>query len=187
MDNNSQLGQMYNIKFINPEAIVDSLDFEAGSVVADFGCGSGYFSLPVAKKIGEQGIVHALDILPSSLESVDSQAKILGLTNIHAVRANLEKEGGSKLADNSCDWVIMKCILFRNKNKIAILSEAQRVLKSQGKVLLIEWNMNDSSIGPAKSLRISKEALTDIIQKSELGILNEIAVSNFHYGLILIK
>ncbi|MFA7209542.1 MAG: class I SAM-dependent methyltransferase [Parcubacteria group bacterium] len=184
---NFQAGQAFNVRFINPDAIVEKLDFAPGSIVADFGCGSGYFSLPIAKKIGEQGIVYALDILPSSLETVSSQAKVTGINNIIVKRVNLEKEGGSKLADRSCDWVVMKDMLFQNKNKVTVLSEARRILKDQGRVLLIEWNDNDVSIGPDKSLRISKEALTEVIQKSGLGILNEIQVSNFHYGLILAK
>jgi len=179
--------QSYTIKFINPEAVVSKLELELGIVVADFGCGSGYFSLPIARKIGEEGVVYSLDILPQCLESVASQAKTMGLTNIIAKRANLEKEGGSKLPDSSCDWVIMKDMLFQNKNKSVILAEARRVLKEKGKVLVIEWDVNDSSIGPDKSLRISKEALVDIIQKVGLGVLSEIPVSNFNYGLILVK
>jgi len=186
--NDSPAESSYAIKFINPPAVVDLLDLEAGIVVADFGCGSGYFSLPIAKKIGENGVVYALDILPHSLETVESQAKTAGITNIITKRVNLEKQGGSKLPDESCDWVIMKDMLFQNKDKGVILAEAGRVLKEKGRILVIEWNSAaDSSIGPDMSLRISKESLTEIIQKSGLGVLKEIPISNFHYGLILIK
>lgn len=182
-----QKKQAYNIKFINPELIIEKIEIKSGSVVADFGCGAGYFSLPVAKKIGEQGSLYALDILPSSLETINSQAKTMGLTNISTKRVNLEKESGSGLASGSCDWVIIKDILFQNKNKLAILAEARRVLKEHGKVLVIEWNVEDASIGPDKNLRISKNALIELIQESGLGVLNEVVVSDFHYGLILFK
>ena len=187
-ENAATQDQSYAIKFINPEAVVSKLGLEPGIVVADFGCGSGYFSLPVARKIGEQGVVYSFDILPQCLESIESQAKAAGITNIVAKRANLEKQGGSKLPDSSCDWVIMKDMLFQNKDKSVILAEAGRVLKDSGKILLIEWNSSaDSSIGPDRSLRIAKEALVEIIQKSGLGVFKEIPVSDFHYGLILIK
>lgn len=192
MENNSvgmdyQNESSYAIKFINPEAVIEMLELEKGIVVADFGCGSGYFSLPIARKIGTEGVVYSLDILPQSLESIESQAKTAGLTNITTKRANLEKPGGSKLPDASCDWVIMKDMLYQNKQKELVLAEARRVLKETGKALVIEWNTADSSIGPDKSLRVAKEALVEIIQKSELGVLKEIPISNFHYGLILIK
>ncbi|MDO8240636.1 MAG: class I SAM-dependent methyltransferase [Candidatus Moranbacteria bacterium] len=179
--------QSFTVKFINPEAVIEKIDIPNGSVVADFGCGSGYFSLPIAKKIGEQGVVYSLDILPQSLETVASQAKTAGLTNIVTKRVNLEKAGGSRLPDASCDWVIMKDMLFQNTNKKVILEEGRRVLKDGGRILLIEWNLEDASIGPNKSLRISKEALTELIQQTNLSVLQEVPVSNFHYGLILVK
>jgi len=185
-DNTSQ-PEAFAVKFADPEGVVDKIEIASGSIVADFGCASGYFSLPVAKKIGEEGVVYALDILPQNLETVNSKAKTASLTNIITKKVNLEKENGSGLPDDSCDWVIMKCILFQNKNKSAILTEAKRVLKSGGKVLLIEWNMSDSSIGPDMSLRISKEALSDIIQLSGLSIAQEVPVGDFHYSLVLIK
>ncbi|KKR20453.1 MAG: Methylase involved in ubiquinone/menaquinone biosynthesis [Candidatus Moranbacteria bacterium GW2011_GWA2_39_41] len=179
--------QSFSVKFINPEAVVEKLDLLVGGVVADFGCGSGFFSLPIAEKIGEHGVVYALDILPQNLETIASRAKTAGITNIVTKRVNLEKDGGSRLPDASCDWVIMKDMLFQNKNKLSILSEGRRVLKDGGKILLIEWNFEDASIGPDRSLRISKEALTELVQQADLSILNEISVSNFHYGLILVK
>ena len=179
--------QSFSIKFIDPEAIVEKIELMQGAVVADFGCGGGYFSLPIAKKIGEQGVVYALDILPQSLETVTSQAKTAGLTNIVTKRANLEKVGGSRLPDNSCDWVIIKDMLFQNKNKVTILQEGRRILKDGGKILLIEWNLEDASIGPDRSLRVSKEELFDLIQQSALSLANEIQVSDFHYCLVLVK
>lgn len=187
--NNIELqdGRALTVKFSSPEDIVEKLELQSGSVVADFGCGAGYFSLPIAKKIEEQGVVYALDILPQSLESVASKAKSAGLNNIITKRVNLEKEGGSSLPDDSCDWVIMKCILFQNKNKLGILTEANRILKKNGKILIVEWNTEKSSIGPDNSLRISKEALTEIIQKIGFSIFKELSVSAFHYGLVFVK
>ena len=191
MEDNSekefQKNQAYAVKFIKPEIIIGEIGIAEGSVVADFGCGGGYFSLPVAKKIGENGLVHALDILPQSLEMIAGYAKTMGLTNIVTKRVNLEKEGGSTLKEGSCDWVIMKGMLFQNKDKGMIVREAQRVLRVGGKILVIEWDNKDFSIGPDRSLRIPKEALLEIIQEAGMSVLKEIAVSDFHYGLVLVK
>jgi len=174
-------------RFIDPEKIIDSLGIAEGSVVADFGCANGYFSLPIAQKIGEEGVVYCLDILPQCVEAVESQAKTKGITNIVAKRANIEKDGGSKLPDGTCDWVILKNVLFMNKEKETILEEAKRVLKETGKVLVIEWDAGNDSFGPDKKLRISKEALIGIIEKSGLVLAEKIAISDFHYGLVLAK
>jgi ubiquinone/menaquinone biosynthesis C-methylase UbiE len=163
------------------------MELQAGMTVADFGCGTGYFSLPIAKKIGEEGVVYALDILPEKLEVIESQVKMRNITNIIAKRVNLENKEGSQLGAGSADWVIMKDVLFQNKNKNQMLMEAKRILKDGGKILIIEWKKENTPIGPDNKIRISKEELKKLIIENGLGILKEINAGNFHYCLILIK
>jgi len=184
---NSQRNSFFSAKFANPQAIVDQLEINVGMAVADFGCGAGFFSLPIAKKVGDEGKVYALDVLPDKLESVESQAKTLNLNNIITQRVNLEVLGGSKLEAESVDWVIMKDILFQNKGKDKILAEAKRILKKGGQTLVIEWNKEDTNIGPEKELRIFKETIVELARKNDWTINKEIEVGTFHYGLILKK
>jgi ubiquinone/menaquinone biosynthesis C-methylase UbiE len=184
---NSQRDSFFQIKFADPQSIIDKLEINSGMTVADFGCGAGFFSLPIAKKVGEGGKVFALDVLPDKLESVESQAKTLNLTNVFTQRVNLEIPGGSKLDAESVDWVILKDILFQNKGKDKILEEAKRVLKKGGQALVIEWNKEDTNVGPEKELRVFKETLIDLARKNDWTINKEIEVGTFHYGLILKK
>lgn len=178
---------MYGARFINPEIIIDQLGFENGMKVANFGCGTGYFTFPIAKKIGPDGTVWALDVLPQKIEAVESQAKLSGVTNIVTRRVNLENEKGSGLPKESVDWVILVNMLFQNSNKDAILAEVRRVLKKTGRILLIEWGEKDLLIGPKKDVKISKQEMLEIARKNNLEISSEIEASNFHYGLILKK
>ena len=178
---------VFGIKFIDPQAVLSQLEIRDRVKVADFGCGAGFFSLAFAQKIGKEGMVYALDILPEKLETVNSQARNLGITNITTQRANLEMEGGSKLPEQSVDWVIIKDMLYQNKEKAKILMEAKRVIKNDGKILLIEWKTGDTSIGPDQNLRIAKESLVSLAQENGLGVFKEIKAGDFHYGLILIK
>lgn len=175
------------VKFIDPLAVIAQMDLKQGSIIADFGCGTGYFSIPLAKTIGKEGKVYSLDVVPEKLEAVESQAKTLGLTNLIIKRVNLENKEGSKLKAESVDWVIMKDVLFQNKEKSDMLEEAKRILKPGGKVLLVEWKTEDTAIGPDKEIRISKEKVLELVNKSELGIEKEITAGDFHYGYILIK
>jgi ubiquinone/menaquinone biosynthesis C-methylase UbiE len=182
--NNSSI---FEIKFINPEAVLKQLDISKGMQAADFGCGAGYFSLALAKVVAEDGIVFALDILPEKLERVRSQAKNSGINNIVTKRANLELEYGSQLPDKSLDWVIIKDMLYQNVKKEKIIIEAERVLKDDGKILIVEWKTEDVSIGPEKKLRVDKEDLIDLAQKNKLGVFKEIEAGDFHYGIVFIK
>lgn len=173
--------------FINPEEVIIQMEIRPDTVVADFGCGTGYFVFPIARRLSGGGRVYALDIMPAKLETVESQSKILGLTNVITQRVNLEKVGGSKLDPESVDWVILADMLFQNKDKGGILNEAKRVLKNDGKILAIEWASENMSVGPDKKLRISKDSLLKIAQKNSLKLIKEIQAGDFHYGLVLTK
>lgn len=174
-------------KFIDPVDVISQLGISKGNIIADFGCGSGYFSIPLAQAIGEDGIIYSLDVLPQALETVASKAKALNLTNVKTKRVNLEREKGSGLEDESMSWVIIKDMLFQNGNKRIILKEAYRVLKLGGKTFVMEWNDKDSTIGPDKKLRIPKEEMVNIIKENNFNIEREIEAGDFHYAMIIVK
>lgn len=177
----------FPVQFMDPNIIISQLGISPGIAAADFGCGSGYFTLPLAQLIGEKGVVHALDILPQALETVESKAKMMGLTNVVATQVNLEKVGGSKLSSISIDWVILKDMLFQNKQKEAILQEIQRVLKPTGKAFVAEWEKNSSTVGPEQALRMTKEDLSKLFQENKFKVEKEVNAGNFHYAAVISK
>lgn len=174
-------------KFLDPVEIINQLDVKEGDKAVDFGCGSGFFSLEMAKKVGENGLVYAIDVLPSALEAVQSRAKTLGLSNVIAKRANLENEKGSGMPENFANWVIMKDMLFQNKKREIIMNEAKRILSSEGKAVIVEWDNKDFSIGPEKNIRLDKEDLKKMAEISGFEIEKELKAGNFHYSLLLTK
>lgn len=175
------------LKFLNPDEIIGQLEIALGAQIADFGCGTGFFSIALAKKVGSAGKVFALDIMPQALESVAGRAELSGLTNVVTKRANLEKENGSKLESASLDWVILKDILFQNKDKKVILQEVYRVLKPGGNLLIAEWNETFQGIGPAMELRIKKEDLQKMSAEEKMIFSKEIQAGKFHYACVFKK
>lgn len=174
-------------KFLDPLAIIAQLDVVPGSVVIDFGSGPGYFSIPFAKSVGSDGQVYALDILPQALETVIGKARNSGVANITTKRVNLEKEHGTKLESDLADWIILKDILFQNQKKDVIIAEAHRVLKNGGKILVIEWNQKESSIGPAEEIRIPQIVLEKMFSDQKFIIEKNIQAGDFHYAFVAVK
>ena len=170
---------------MDPNEIVEELDFGNGMKVANFGCGTGYFAIPIAKKISPSGILYALDVRKEKIEVVESRSRIEGISNIVTKNVNLEIKEGSGIKKGSVDWVIMINMLFQNSNKDSIFSEAKRILKKKGKILLIEWKEGDLPIGPDRKIKISKKQMIGMVGENGLKVKREVEASSFHYGLVL--
>lgn len=175
------------LEFLDPQKILIQLDVAPGTVAADFGCGSGYFSISLAQIVGSDGKVFALDVMSQALESVESRAGIMSLQNIITKRANLEKEKGSGLEAESLDLVMLKDMLFQNKDKAVILDEAFRVLKTGGRILIVEWKKEPMGVGPESDLRLGEAELQKMGEKAGFVFDKKIDAGNFHYAMVFKK
>ena len=168
---------------MRPDEVLGKLDIKKGMKIADFGCGAGYFTILLASIVGKEGVVYAVDVQRSALESVEGRARINSLLNIEIIRGDLERENGSGLASKSVDMVMLANILFQSKSKDAILKEAKRVLGKNGTIIVIEWN-DDAPFGPKPAYRISKEKLKQAVKDAGFILEKEFNAGSSHYGLV---
>ncbi|MCK5466178.1 methyltransferase domain-containing protein [Candidatus Parcubacteria bacterium] len=171
--------------FMNPDKIVEELNIKSGMIVADFGCGAGYFTIPIAKKIKNSGKIYAIDVLNESLENVLSKAKLYDLLNVKTVRANIEMIGGSKIDNASVDLVILANILFQCNDHNSVLTEAKRILKDSGSIVIIDWIPKKVPLGPKYEHCLSEENIKKLSIKNGLKVVKKIDTGNQHYGMVL--
>ncbi len=156
--------------------------------LAELGCGNfGFFVFPLARLVGRQGKVFAVDILKPTLEEIKARAKKENLPQIETVWSNLEIFKGAKIETSSLDGALLVNVLHQSDKKIEILREAIRLLKRGGRLLIVEWKNIDSPLGPQPEKRVKTEALKSAAPKVGLGILEEFDAGPYHYGLILTK
>jgi len=102
-----------------------------GSVVADVGCGPGYFTIPMAELVGPTGKVYAVDSHPKSIEVLraKSDARRLGsIVDAHTTSAaNL-----GVIPDQSVDFVFANGVLCCMVDHVGAVAEIKRILKPQG-------------------------------------------------------
>jgi len=173
--------------FLDAQRVVSSLGISQGQQVADFGCGSGYFTMELAKAVGSGGVVNAVDVMQEPLEAVHAKAEAAGLKNIQMIRADLEVLGGTKLPDGSQDWVLLKNVLFQSQKKEAMLGEAARVAKAGGRVVVIEWKKGAGGIGPPEPLRSDEATIEQMAHASGLRTERPLSVDSSHFGFVFIK
>ena len=170
--------------FLNPEEVLDQLNLKPDMVAAEFGCGSGGFSFPLAKRL-ENGLVYAIDILQEPLSALNSRALLENIINIRVIRSDLEKPRGSTLRDISLDLVFIPNVLFQVDNKDAIIIEAKRVLKTGGKIVVIDWKKGATQ-GPEKG-RVAPDEIKKIAEKAGLVFGKDFEAGKYHFGLIFKK
>ena len=173
--------------FIDHKKILQEFNIREGDKIADFGCGSGYFPISLAKAVGPEGQVTAIDVLTSALELVDGRAKNDGLLNITTKRANLEILGSSGLTDDSQDIVLMINILHQTKNRAGVMAEAKRVIKIDGQIIIIDYLPNNFGLGPEAKMIISPEIIKPLAQAKNLSVIREFQTGSCHWGIIFKK
>ncbi len=175
-------------EFINPSLLVVQFGLRENMHVADFGIGSGHFTILMAKNVGEGGIVTALDILEAPLEVVRNNSELEGLENIKFVRADLEVKRGSTLDDSSQDLVLLANILFQSEQRKDILEEAVRVTKAGGRIIVIDWKKDlDALGGPPKEFRVDPEEIKKLTQEIGLNFITDFEAGKYHYGITFSK
>jgi ubiquinone/menaquinone biosynthesis C-methylase UbiE len=169
-------------------AILSKMGLEERQQVAELGCGNfGFFVFPLARLVGRQGKVYAVDILKSTLEEITREAKKENLPQVIPVWSNLEIFKAAKIETSSLDGALLVNILHQSEKKIEILREAIRLLKRGGKLLIVEWKNVDLPLGPSPEKRVKIESLKAAIPKIGLDLKEEFEAGPYHYGLILIK
>jgi len=175
-------------RLIDPEFILAQLEVEPDQRAADLGAGGGgHFTFPLARRVGTAGMVYAVDVVEDSLESIRRRARVENLHQIETVHSNLEIIGATAIPADSLDRAICVNVLFQNIHHDHILKEAHRLLKKDGKLLVIDWKEDTGSVGPPASRRINIEHLKEMA--TSIGFLPGMLfnVSQWHFALLLTK
>lgn len=138
--------------FQNPRKILKPY-LNEGNVVLDLGCGPGFFSVEIAKMVGEKGKVISADLQNGMLEKV--KKKIKG-TNLEK-RIFLHKCDSDKIGlKEKVDFILAFFMVHEVSDQEQMFNELRSILKSGGKFLIVEPDFH-----------VSKNAFSEMIIKLE--------------------
>ena len=125
-----------------PERVLDAMRLRPGDVVADVGCGSGYYARRIARRVQPGGTVYCEDIQPEMLDIMRERAAAEGVTGIEAV---LGAPDDPRLPAGEIDWVIITDVYHEMSEPEAMLAGIRRALAPGGRVALLEYRAEDGT------------------------------------------
>jgi ubiquinone/menaquinone biosynthesis C-methylase UbiE len=173
------------MQFSNPEHIIDNLSISEGSVVVDFGAGSGFYSIAAARKVGSGGRVYAIDVQQPLLERLKTAAHTEGLSQVNTIWADIETYGGTRLRDGTADVVIVANVLFQLEDRRAAIDEAKRLLHPSGRMVVIDWTDSHFGMGPDPAQVITRDEAVELVESQDLSVDSDTPAGDHHWGIIL--
>ncbi len=172
--------------FSSPEKNLKYLNLRENDIVVDLGAGVGFYALAAARMV-PKGKVYAIEVQRDLLTSLKNKAKDFYLHNIETIVGDIEKDYGTKLADNLADVVIVSNVFFQIKEKDKFIKEIKRILKINGQVLFIDWSDNSFLIGSNTENFLNKNTVKEIFEKNNFIFERFVDAGLHHYGMIFKK
>ncbi len=180
--------------FLEPEKLVSKFGLRPGMIVADLGAGAGSMTFPIAKAVrgdtneaGMGGRVYAIEVQKEILLRLKKEAEERHLTNIDIIWANIEKHEGTKIADHCVDMAVVSNVLFQVEDKMTFLGEVKRILKPDGRVVIIDWSESFGGMGPISVHVVTKTSAEQLMHKVGFEKERELEAGSHHYGVIFKK
>ncbi len=165
-----------------PFETLQKLGVEATDVFADIGCGIGYFTIPAATMTKNN--VYALDTSAAMLEELKIRANEADLENVVLTQT---AEYDLRLPDESITFALLVNVIHEIDNKEKFLTEINRILKTGGKLAVIDWEKAELEMGPPISHRIGKDTLAEMLKEIKFDCQKIMSFTENFYGLVFIK
>jgi SAM-dependent methyltransferase len=137
----------------DPDLAMRLIRVQRGSTVADLGAGSGYFTVRLARAVGNEGKVYAVDIQPGMLTLLQQAVTRQRLTNVIPV---LGAPDDPRLPAESLDLVLMVDVYHELAAPQVTLGHLKRALKPGGRLVLLEYRAEDPEVPILREHKMTK-------------------------------
>jgi ubiquinone/menaquinone biosynthesis C-methylase UbiE len=175
----------YIMAFLTPEHLVRELYLKPGDRVADVGCGTGVYTIALAKEVGIAGQVYAVDVHREALHTLAGTLDKRGIVNVEMIWADAEKE--IPIDAYSLDAVVLSNVLFQFEKIDAALITVARLIKPEGYLLVVDWSSSHGGLGPHADHVIKEEEAITVVQRHGFRIHKRLPAGDYHYAFLAIS
>lgn len=173
-----------SVSFSVPHENVLQLGLREGMKVGDFGAGTGHYSRAAAAIVGHSGRVYAIDVQEEILKHIKLNTHDHHQGIVETIWGDIEKSGGTHLRDQSLDAIILANTLFQIENRFGLLGEMKRVLKPDGKLLVVDWAGSYGGMGPVSEKVVTEHAAEDFFIGGGFHKVKSFRAGPHHYGIV---
>ncbi len=168
-------------EILDPQHIISLLPLRPYHVVADVGCGSGFFAVPLGKYLFD-GKVYAIDVQQEMLDSLKERLAQVNLGNVEPV---LSAEDKLPIGEGVLDGALMAFVLHETENKEGFLKEVLSHLCPGGWAAILDWYKKEMDDGPRMEKRVSEEDAWKLAEKVGFRFVSQRNLNGKHYMLLL--
>jgi ubiquinone/menaquinone biosynthesis C-methylase UbiE len=169
--------------WLPPKEVIASLELKYGQSVADIGAGTGYFTLGIAKEVGSEGRVYAVDFQTGMLDLLGK--KLLepnAPSNVTLVHGTAER---TMVPPASVDLAFLANIWHELDDYGKVLQETAHILRPAGRIAILDWRADVAPPpGPPRDHRKSAEDVIRTLTADGLAVERSGHVGKFGYLII---
>lgn len=161
---------------LSPVDTLKRVGFKEGMSLCDIGAGTGVFAFPATEMSSSDS--YALEKSDDMIEVLEKRIVERQIENLKVRKVESDL---LPMEDNICDIVILVTVLHHIDNKKTLVSEIKRMLRENGRLMIIEFHKNEISGGPPIEMKISKEELEDFAKDYSLKTLDSFDLGDNFY------
>jgi ubiquinone/menaquinone biosynthesis C-methylase UbiE len=127
--------------FHNPEKMLGSY-VSKGMTVLDVGCGMGFFSIGLARLVGDRGCVIAADVQSNMLGVMQKRSEKAGVSSIIRLHRSEPNNLG---VDTPVDFILAFWMVHEVPDPKSFFHQIRACLKTHGRILIAEPKFHVSS------------------------------------------
>jgi ubiquinone/menaquinone biosynthesis C-methylase UbiE len=167
--------------FVSPLQLLDRVSLPTGSRVGDFGSGAGHYALEVARRLGSESTVYALDPYAPLMDRVRREAQNTGAT-FFSLESDLNTH--IPLKTNLLNVAIVANTLFYITNREKFVSELARVVEPRGQILVVDWMGSFHNMGPVPDSVVTPSEASDLFKRFGFEVGEMMPAGTHHFAFI---
>jgi ubiquinone/menaquinone biosynthesis C-methylase UbiE len=153
-----------------PAKLMKALKLKPGMTVCDLGCGNGFYTLMLAKEVGPEGKVLAVEIQQEMLDMLAKRAEKAGVKNYQPILSTVVDP---KLPENAVDLILIVDVYHEMDHPVEMLAGLRKSLSKTGRMVLVEFRAEDDNV-PIKPLhKMSKAQINKEIPANGFKLVDQ--------------